>query len=59
MCVSVTLVDGLVLARSAMHHSLNYRSVVVLGTLTELTSIDEKEQALLRVVEHVLRGRFQ
>jgi nitroimidazol reductase NimA-like FMN-containing flavoprotein (pyridoxamine 5'-phosphate oxidase superfamily) len=57
VCVSVTLVDGLVLARSAMHHSLNYRSVVVLGTLTELTSIDEKEQALLRVVEHVLRGR--
>ena len=59
VCVSVTLVDGLVLARSAMHHSMNYRSVVILGTLTELTSVDEKEQALLRVVEHALRGRSQ
>ena len=59
VCVSTTLIDGLVLARSAMHHSMNYRSVVMVGSLSELTSLDEKEQALLRVVEHALRGRSQ
>jgi len=56
-CVTVTLVDGLVLARSAMHHSLNYRSVVVLGSLFEITSADEKIEAFRRVVEHVVPGR--
>lgn len=55
-CVTVTLVDGLVLARSAFHHSMNYRSVVVLGKAREVTG-DEKLAALTSLVEHVVRGR--
>jgi hypothetical protein len=55
--VSVTLVDGIVLSRSAMHHSLNYRSVVVFGAPTELTSESEKREALARLVDHVLPRR--
>jgi uncharacterized protein len=57
VCVTVTLLDGLVLARSAFHHSLNYRSVVVLGAARELTDPGEKHTALTAIVEHVLRGR--
>jgi nitroimidazol reductase NimA-like FMN-containing flavoprotein (pyridoxamine 5'-phosphate oxidase superfamily) len=57
LCVTVTLLDALVLARSAMHHSVNYRSVVVLGVATELVEQDEKLAALARLVEHVLPGR--
>ncbi len=57
LCVTVTLLDGLVLARSAMHHSVNYRSVVVLGVATELERPEEKLAALTRLVEHVLPGR--
>ena len=56
-CVTVTLVDGLVLARSALHHSLNYRSVVVLGTAREVTDAAEKRSALEAVVEHIVPGR--
>jgi uncharacterized protein len=56
-CFTVTLVDGLVLARSAFHHSLNYRSVVVLGEARAVTERDEKLVALERLVEHVLPGR--
>ena len=55
-CVTVTLVDGLVLARSAFHHSMNYRSVVVFGKAREVTG-DEKLRALDDLVEHVVRGR--
>ncbi len=55
-CVTVTLIDGLVLARSAFHHSMNYRSVVVFGKAREVTG-DEKTQALEGLVEHVMRGR--
>jgi len=55
-CVTVTLIDGLVLARSAFHHSMNYRSVVVFGKAREVTG-DEKTQALQGLVEHVMRGR--
>jgi nitroimidazol reductase NimA-like FMN-containing flavoprotein (pyridoxamine 5'-phosphate oxidase superfamily) len=55
-CVTVTLLDGLVLARSAFHHSMNYRSVVVLGRATEVTR-EEKVRALEGVVEHVMPGR--
>jgi len=58
VCVTVTLLDGLVLARSAMHHSMNYRSVVVLGTATEVTDADEKRRALEALVEHVAPGRW-
>jgi nitroimidazol reductase NimA-like FMN-containing flavoprotein (pyridoxamine 5'-phosphate oxidase superfamily) len=57
LCVTVTLLDGLVLARSAMHHSANYRSVVVLGVAVELMERDEKLAALARLLEHVLPGR--
>lgn len=55
-CVTVTLVDGLVLARSAFHHSMNYRSVVVFGKAREVTG-EEKVSALEGLVEHVVRGR--
>jgi uncharacterized protein len=57
VCVTVTLVDGIVLARSAFHHSMNYRSVVVLGQPRELTLREEKLAALAAVVDHVLPGR--
>ncbi|MFE6690922.1 pyridoxamine 5'-phosphate oxidase family protein [Streptomyces sp. NPDC057743] len=57
VCVTVTHVDGLVLARSAFHHSINYRSVVVHGTAHQVTDPDEKTAALDALVEHVLPGR--
>lgn len=56
-CVTVTLLDGLVLARSAFHHSMNYRSVVVFGTAREVIDREEKLRALEALVEHVVRGR--
>jgi uncharacterized protein len=56
-CVTVTLVDELVLARAALHHSLNYRSVMVLGTAREVSDPEEKERALRAVVEHIAPGR--
>jgi nitroimidazol reductase NimA-like FMN-containing flavoprotein (pyridoxamine 5'-phosphate oxidase superfamily) len=57
VCATVTLLDGLVLARSAFHHSMNYRSVVVLGNATEIEDLDEKRVALEKLVDHVLPGR--
>jgi nitroimidazol reductase NimA-like FMN-containing flavoprotein (pyridoxamine 5'-phosphate oxidase superfamily) len=59
ICATVTLLDGLVLARSAFHHSMNYRSVVVLGTAVEIRDPDEKRVALAKLVDHVLPGRSQ
>jgi nitroimidazol reductase NimA-like FMN-containing flavoprotein (pyridoxamine 5'-phosphate oxidase superfamily) len=56
-CVTVTLVDGLVLARSAFHHSINYRSVVVFGTASEVTDAQDKRAALTAIVEHLVAGR--
>ena len=56
-CVTVTLLDGLVLARSAFHHSMNYRSAVVLGTARLVTAADEKSRALEAIVEHIVPGR--
>jgi nitroimidazol reductase NimA-like FMN-containing flavoprotein (pyridoxamine 5'-phosphate oxidase superfamily) len=58
VCVTVTLLDGLVLARSAFHHSMNYRSVVVLGIAREVTDPDRRRRALDRIVEHVAPGRI-
>ena len=58
VCVTVTLVDGLVLARSAFHHSMNYRSVVVLGQASVVADDAEKLQALLAFSEHVVPGRW-
>ena len=58
VCVTVTLIDGLVLARSAFHHSMNYRSVVVLGRARLVTERDEKLIALQRFTDHVVPGRW-
>jgi hypothetical protein len=58
VCVTVTLLDGLVLARSAFHHSMNYRSVVIVGVAVEVTDPAEKVRALEAVVEHVVPGRW-
>jgi len=57
VCVTVTLLDALVLARSGLHHSMNYRSVVVMGTATEVTDHAEKVVALDRLVDHAIPGR--
>jgi uncharacterized protein len=58
VCVTVTLLDGLVLARSAFHHSMNYRSVVVFGTAAVVEDEAEKSEALRAFTEHVVRGRW-
>ena len=58
VCVTVSLIDGLVLARSAFHHSMNYRSAVVLGTARSVTDPTEKWDALHAIVEHVAPGRW-
>jgi uncharacterized protein len=57
LCVTVTLVDGLVVARSMFHHSINYRSVVVVSTARRVDDANEKRCALTALVEHVLPGR--
>ena len=57
VCLTVTLLDGLVLARSAFHHSMNYRSVVVLGKALEVKDPAEKRRALDAIVDHVAAGR--
>ncbi len=56
-CVTVTLLDGVVLARSAFHHSLNYRSVVVFGKAIPITDPEKKKRALEALVEHLVPGR--
>lgn len=57
LCATVTLLDGLVLARSAFHHSMNYRSVVVMGTATEVSDTAEKARAFDAIVEQIVPGR--
>ena len=57
VCLTVTLLDGLVLARSAFHHSMNYRSVMVIGQAIEVTDTEEKAAALHRFVEVMVPGR--
>ena len=57
-CVTVTIVDGLVLARSAFHHSMNYRSVLVFGRATIVDDPKEKYDALVALSEHIVRGRW-
>jgi nitroimidazol reductase NimA-like FMN-containing flavoprotein (pyridoxamine 5'-phosphate oxidase superfamily) len=57
VCLGVTLLDGLVMARSAFHHSMNYRSVVVLGRAREVEDPGEKRRALEAIVDHVAPGR--
>jgi uncharacterized protein len=58
ICATVTLIDGLVLARSAYHHSMNYRSVVILGTATEISERETKFDAMRLIVDHVVPGRW-
>ncbi|WP_109830487.1 pyridoxamine 5'-phosphate oxidase family protein [Reichenbachiella versicolor] len=58
VCICVTLLDGLVLARSAFHHSANYRSVMVFGGARHVESDEEKNQALYAITENVLQGRW-
>ncbi len=58
VCVTVTLLDGLVLARSVFHHSMNYRSVVVFGTAHPVTERAQKLAAMRAVTEHVVPGRW-
>src|SRR5882757_983778 len=56
-CVTITLVDGLVLARSQFHHSMNYRSVMIFGLANRVEDDGEKRAALHALVEHVVPGR--
>jgi hypothetical protein len=58
VCVTVTLLDGLVLARSAFHHSMNYRSAVIFGTAAIVENSEEKLAALHAFTEHVISGRW-
>src|SRR5580700_8302726 len=58
VCVTVTLLDGLVLARSIFNHSMNYRSVMVLGTAVAVEDPNEKLEALRLLSEHILPGRW-
>ncbi|HEY7097270.1 MAG TPA: pyridoxamine 5'-phosphate oxidase family protein [Terriglobales bacterium] len=58
VCVTVTLLDGLVLARSIFNHSMNYRSVVVLGTATAVKDQAEKLESLRLLSEHIIPGRW-
>lgn len=57
ICVTVTVVDGLVLARSAFHHSMNYRSAMIIGVPRIVADPDEKLRALRLIVDHVVPGR--
>ncbi len=58
VCVTVTAIDGIVAARSAFNHSLNYRSVMVFGTATPIRDDEDKVRALRAIVDHVLPGRW-
>lgn len=57
-CLTVSLLDGLVLARAAMHHSANYRSAMLLGIARPVEDADEKLAALRAIVEHIVPGRW-
>ncbi len=58
LCVTVTLLDGLVLARSPLHHSANFRSVMVIGTARPVDDLDEKSRILDLITDHVVPGRM-
>jgi nitroimidazol reductase NimA-like FMN-containing flavoprotein (pyridoxamine 5'-phosphate oxidase superfamily)/GNAT superfamily N-acetyltransferase len=59
ICLTATLIDGLVMARSAFHHSVNYRSVVIFGCATEVTDPERKLAAMRALVEHIGPGRWE
>jgi nitroimidazol reductase NimA-like FMN-containing flavoprotein (pyridoxamine 5'-phosphate oxidase superfamily) len=56
-CITVTLLDGLVLSRSAFHHSMNYRSVMLFGTAEKVVGEDDKRAAVMAILEHLIPGR--
>lgn len=58
LCVTATIVDGLVLARSAFHHSMNYRSVIIFGRAHEISDLAEKERAFAALIEKLSPGRY-
>jgi nitroimidazol reductase NimA-like FMN-containing flavoprotein (pyridoxamine 5'-phosphate oxidase superfamily) len=58
-CVTVTILDGLVLARSAFNHSMNYRSVVAFGTARKIEDPEQKVRSLRAISEHVIPGRWE
>jgi uncharacterized protein len=58
ICIAVSIVDGIVLARSAFHHSINYRSVIIFGKADEITDTNEKTNALKIISEHIVPGRW-
>jgi nitroimidazol reductase NimA-like FMN-containing flavoprotein (pyridoxamine 5'-phosphate oxidase superfamily) len=58
-CVTVTLVDGLVLSRSAFDHSMNYRSVVAFGTARKVADLEQKIKSLRVISEHLIAGRWE
>jgi nitroimidazol reductase NimA-like FMN-containing flavoprotein (pyridoxamine 5'-phosphate oxidase superfamily) len=59
VCVTVTLIDGLVLARSAFHHSVNYRSAMLFGTASVVADPGEKLRALHCLMDHAIKGRWE
>src|SRR6185295_2532489 len=59
VCVTVTLIDGVVLARSSFHHSMNYRSVMVFGRARVIDDREDKLRALFALSEHMIHGRWQ
>ena len=58
ICLTATLIDGLVMARSAFHHSVNYRSAVIFGVATEVTDPERKLAAMRALVEHIAPGKM-
>ncbi len=58
VCLTMTLIDGIVFARSVFHHSMNYRSVVIFGKGREVTDRTEKDAAFLALTEHIAKGRW-
>jgi len=59
ICLTATLTDGLVMARSAFHHSVNFRSAVIFGVATEVTDTERKLAAMRALVEHIAPGRWE
>ena len=58
ICISVSLIDGIVLARSAFHHSVNYRSVIIFANPVKIADENEKREALKIILEHIMPGRW-
>ena len=59
ICLNVTLLDGMILTRSAFHHSVNYRSAVIFGKVRELTTDEEKLEGLETLINHFVPGRWE